>query len=33
MGIPAGYLRPPLCDMEKQEEEKFIKLLSDHKLI
>ncbi|HAX17840.1 MAG TPA: 4-hydroxy-tetrahydrodipicolinate synthase [Actinobacteria bacterium] len=33
MGIPAGYLRPPLCDMEKQEEEKFTKLLSDHKLI
>ncbi|MDD3520143.1 MAG: 4-hydroxy-tetrahydrodipicolinate synthase [Actinomycetota bacterium] len=33
MGIPAGYLRPPLCDMELDEEEKFAKLLTDYKLI
>ncbi len=33
MGIPAGYLRPPLYDMELQEEEKFVGLLTEYKLI
>lgn len=33
MGIPAGYLRPPLYDMELQEEERFVRLLTEYKLI
>jgi len=33
MGIPAGNLRPPLCDMEPSEEERFKSLLKKHNLI
>ncbi len=33
MGIPAGYLRPPLYEMEREEEEKFIELLCRYSLI